>query len=343
MGTIMVAPVFDLPLTITYSNGSPPKLSRERQWSRQGKPYNLNLGWISRRYEWVSSSDGNGSYGGGLGFYTNVHTWSYNKAYEKLVSQLNNNSMWAVNLAEQNQSLNMIINRAHMLREFIRDLRKLRFAEAAATLRFYTVPKGVSKSKSLANNFLEYHFGWEPLLNDIYAAVETFLDPHLPGYRPVRGKGSARDGTHVAPDYANFVSGGTTRESSKTTIGCDIAITNHNARLATELGLVNPLSVAWELVPFSFVVDWFVNVGQVLSSYTDFAGLQTSGEFVTTLDVNYSTTLTYFGYESNYVTVLCSRSVGSIPGPTLKVKQFKGLSPVRGITAIALLVQSTRK
>jgi hypothetical protein len=27
------------------------------------------------------------------------------------------------------------------------------------------------------------------------------------------------------------------------------------------LGLTNPLNVAWELVPFSFVVDWFIPIG----------------------------------------------------------------------------------
>lgn len=32
------------------------------------------------------------------------------------------------------------------------------------------------------------------------------------------------------------------------------------------LGLTNPASVAWELVPFSFVVDWFAPVGDWLNA-----------------------------------------------------------------------------
>lgn len=31
-------------------------------------------------------------------------------------------------------------------------------------------------------------------------------------------------------------------------------------------GLANPASIAWELIPFSFIVDWFVNVGDVIAS-----------------------------------------------------------------------------
>jgi hypothetical protein len=35
------------------------------------------------------------------------------------------------------------------------------------------------------------------------------------------------------------------------------------------LGVTKPLSVIWELVPFSFVVDWFVSVGEWISSLED--------------------------------------------------------------------------
>lgn len=37
-----------------------------------------------------------------------------------------------------------------------------------------------------------------------------------------------------------------------------------------ELGFTDPATVMWELLPLSFVVDWFVNVGQVLESLHEF-------------------------------------------------------------------------
>jgi hypothetical protein len=37
-----------------------------------------------------------------------------------------------------------------------------------------------------------------------------------------------------------------------------------------ELGFTDPFTLAWELLPLSFVVDWIVNVGQVLQSLFEF-------------------------------------------------------------------------
>lgn len=44
-------------------------------------------------------------------------------------------------------------------------------------------------------------------------------------------------------------------------------------RTLNQLGLVNPASLAWELIPWSFVVDWFIPIGPLLSVLTAPAGL----------------------------------------------------------------------
>jgi hypothetical protein len=40
-----------------------------------------------------------------------------------------------------------------------------------------------------------------------------------------------------------------------------------------QLGLTNPALVAWELVPFSFVFDWFIQVGDWLTGLTALQGV----------------------------------------------------------------------
>jgi len=108
---------------------------------------------------------------------------------------------------------------------------------------------------------------------------------------------------------------------------------------ASQLGFVNPVSVAWQLVPFSFVVDWFVNVGQFIGSYTDFVGVEQSNPCVTryqVADCIVSANNRPYVYEG--LSIYVRRTLG-IPSPSLKVRPWNGVSPVRAATAIALLIQ----
>jgi hypothetical protein len=106
------------------------------------------------------------------------------------------------------------------------------------------------------------------------------------------------------------------------------------------LGFINPISVAWALVPFSFIVDWFVNVQQVLEQFTDFAGLTLSNPATTAfyeLDYAYDRTDIYHPGGYTYKSWEMVRTQG-LSGPVLHLRPWKGLSPYRGATAIALLL-----
>jgi len=64
------------------------------------------------------------------------------------------------------------------------------------------------------------------------------------------------------------------------------------------LGLLNPVAVLWEVVPLSFVVDWFIPIGTYLASLDAMAGVSiwTSWE---SLQAN--TEYTYLAGASSYV------------------------------------------
>jgi hypothetical protein len=50
-------------------------------------------------------------------------------------------------------------------------------------------------------------------------------------------------------------------------------IDNDYLQRVSNVGLTNPLVVAWELVPFSFVVDWFLPLGDWLNGLDATMGL----------------------------------------------------------------------
>lgn len=129
----------------------------------------------------------------------------------------------------------------------------------------------------------------------------------------------------------------------------EIKVTNPNLYLANRLGLTNPASVVWELIPFSFVVDWFVNVSDFLNQFSEFHGVALVNPFNSIKTTTFCsgsrnqwypvpgvTLYSAFQVQSRRVTF--KRQLG-IPAVTLKIRAPKPLSVTRGITAISLLLQ----
>lgn len=140
----------------------------------------------------------------------------------------------------------------------------------------------VQESKeAAASNWLALQYGWKPLLGDIHDAA-VFIDHQLRrpcSYRvtALRFANGARLGAFV-----NVALGG----------GRPVWIQHRNVSSTrivahfTEIdvprltGIMNPETVAWELVPFSFVVDWFIPIGNYLDNRALNQALK--GSYVTT-------------------------------------------------------------
>lgn len=65
--------------------------------------------------------------------------------------------------------------------------------------------------------------------------------------------------------------------SSYAGILCDVEVTTNAL-----LGLDSILETVWDLTPFSFVLDWFVDVGQAIAASTPKAGVRQLTSWVTT-------------------------------------------------------------
>jgi hypothetical protein len=264
----------------------------------------------------------------------------YNKAYEKLKSRIGDDAQWAVNLAEWKRSVGSVEKRGLQLLRFVKKLKRFDFLGAAHELGLGRPPRGVSRKKQFSNNFLEFHFGWEPAIKDIGNSIDILNSDF--GSKAVKGRGSNRDVLTFQSGSGSSFFRQVIIFDSHVTIGARVRISNPNLALASQMGFINPLSVAWELVPFSFVVDWFVNVGNVLASCTDFAGMSLEDTYVTRFQTTTKSQVWGYGRSDFSRGAYVRRTIGSIPGPTLAVKPFKGFSPVRGATAIALLIQQLK-
>lgn len=283
-----------------------------------------------------------------------------NKCYSKFVDAAKyHDSLWATNLLEAGSAMEMITGRLTQALRASRAIRRFDFLEAGRILRLPSgemkkVQKRVSKRKSAKDfgaNWLEFHFGWDPLMADIHEALETFVDPY-PVYNTVRVS------TGLSKKWSTTTASGPRSFTTVTncSMSAELWVSNPNALLMNQMGFINPASIVWEAIPFSFVVDWFSNVGQVLSSYTDLVGLSmknartTSIQTLTRSETNDGWYNVWDPISKKYVYkyVLLSTAgfksfymdrAASITGPTLAIKPFKGFSAVRGLTAASLLVQ----
>lgn len=206
------------------------------------------------------------------------------------------------------------------------------------------VGRKVTKHKQFSNLWLEYSFGWKPLIDDIFGGLEV-LSADLP-YGKVRARAKYIE-------RATFPGVVPTRErwavdyKTSVLIQSDVQVSNPNLFLLNQMGLINPLTVAWELTPWSFVVDWFVNVQQTLARVSDFAGLELTNSFTTVYHHTYSNYKwiepdgsIYQWFDGDDWSV--QRSLG-IQGPRLHFRPFHGWSVTRGANAIALLLQQFRR
>lgn len=267
---------------------------------------------------------------------------------------------------EWKTSLDMISGRSRTIYSAYLAIRRFQFKKAAQLLniatpsKFKNLSSKAAKKKGLSPTgiWLEYWMGWAPLAGDIGLAINTLTSKSATTVKHfsvgVIHKDSLRKKiqssliyTHPGYRWTNinldFV------YDCKLSAYGDVIVTNHNYHLANKLGFTNPVLTAWQLVPFSFIADWFINVGQILASLTDFEGL-TFVNIGTARRVEITATargVTWDGWSSGSVVsvkqdgiaTLLNRNPGNFPRPRLEARMLDKLSLTRAATSISLLVE----
>lgn len=147
------------------------------------------------------------------------------------------------------------------------------------------------------DNWLGYRYGVRPLIYDaqrLMIAIDQAMKKENPQRRTARGSSSDSGNGSIsstATTYAANVSY-TINTRRNVSVRAGILYEMYNST-ADNFGLSFDKipSAAWELIPFSFVVDWFANVGSYVGAITPKVGVRTLGSWTTTKDV-ISTTCT---------------------------------------------------
>lgn len=256
---------------------------------------------------------------------------------------------------ELRETLRMLVRPAHALREGLDRYRRTALKHRAREKTRANFLKAVSGS------WLEYSFGWKPLMHDIKDAAEAFAksssDPIYQHFsvtenqtytRPkvlVYNGGIAEGGAISARVYAQARMDCSVRYCGSATVKTSVP-NAHAARFGT--GMPSFVPAAWELMPYSFLIDYFTNIGDCLDAwaiaqYTTFRWTcrttrvfcrsQTWSELY---NGNAIGDLTYTDNGSaTWESLSLSRSnIGSIPLPFIQIQDKLGLKQSLNIAAL---------
>lgn len=195
-----------------------------------------------------------------------------------------------------NRALMSFVNRAN---DEIRELQALvSFGELGETLRMIrnplksvwsgmrsylsTVEKRGRRRRNrphlhsiVSDTWLEYSFGWRPLVNDVESAAKALAKyvSRTPVHSVVNGSGSEIVNTasrretisQLNLDVYRLVTDG--EEASVRYKGC-VRTANVQFHGSLDTFGISPwelIPTVWELIPYSFLVDYFTNAGQVIA------------------------------------------------------------------------------
>lgn len=181
-------------------------------------------------------------------------------------------------IVEARQTANMVLGAARDLASAYRSLRRGDLRSAVRTLglgepnvresRTFNRDFGRDARRTAANRWLELQYGWTPLLHDAKNAAEVLAETVTNAQAQV-GRVSAierlasfrSEQIQIEVSPAGFCQRTSNQQESVKGVWRFKPAHGH---VIASLGLLNPALVAWELVPLSFVVDWFLPIGRYL-------------------------------------------------------------------------------
>lgn len=268
-----------------------------------------------------------------------------------------------VSIAEISQTIGMFKNPGN-----VRKLRKLA-AKGKLTLR--------ELSKSPANAWLEWEFGWKNLFRDMDALASVWREvrlhqAHLESAANRFQSLAARQTTEIsnpslslssvpytgtAPGYVNIVPK-IEKIQGIHTFSLDLWRTPEMAawskfdQVCSRLGMRSVAEALWDLVPFSFVVDWFTHINRDIrrgsvnwnSFKTRYVGYSTKIEWYGYFDIVSRATTTW-GRDTVSLRTgsqIVQKSYGRVAGfppDTSSVGVFGSLSKTQLADGVALIIQ----
>jgi len=152
--------------------------------------------------------------------------------------------------------------------------------------------------RSAADNWLELQYGWKPLLQDVKGAFASLATMVTQDGRVSSVSSSVHaQKSEINPLFLDFNVNGVRPKcglwmqftTTDIKIKCRYRVDDRMKAFLAQTGFTNPLNLAWEVIPYSFVVDWFLPIGAFLETLSSWDGLT----FIDGLETRFTRQNTY--------------------------------------------------
>jgi len=200
--------------------------------------------------------------------------------YIKRINEVHSAFKGGTFLGELRESLHMVLRPGQIFRReigfYVQDARRFLRKAKGKRLPLRT------RHRVLRDTWLEYSFGWKPLMSDVKSGFDALLSLN----EDVNEFASGKAGRNVTTSSTQSGSGGTINSSVlswsyEESQSSDYLVRYFGKanvktmpggwRLASQtfgFRLEEFLPTVWELIPYSFLVDYFTNIGDVIQAYS---------------------------------------------------------------------------
>lgn len=182
-----------------------------------------------------------------------------------------------ISLLELKRTISLLLHPISNARTFLKRVKAAKDKDKTA--------QALTLAQYIAKEWLTYRYGWSQLYRDIRGVLKALEKDQRTGLQKAFGKYTdSRTWTESwNADYGNYNTEVLKETTQKVT--CRVGIFYEaDLQTRTYLGLTwyDTLATVWDIIPYSFVVDWVTNTQTYLSALLRAAAVPTKGTYVST-------------------------------------------------------------
>jgi hypothetical protein len=200
-----------------------------------------------------------------------VPSWLTNTALTKAYAKLKDaGGGLAENFAQRKQAESMFVDATTSIARSVRRFRSFNPKLWAQVVR--------SHIGNIPEKWLALQYGWIPMMSDVADACRVASEADkVPPRKRVAATAKDTGGYELA--YYSDPSSYRRTKRTQTQVKVILYFVLENPYIIpyAQLGLTNPADLVWELVPYSFVVDWFLPIGPWIETWDATLGWKFQG------------------------------------------------------------------